>query len=313
MDDGTGSLRKSPDGAAGRDADRAANTLHLQGVVAVITGRLERMHGSTPLQIDRREVSTASGRVVWHLAGSGPPLVLIHGGTGSWTHWLRAIPELASDYRLLMPDLPGFGESDLPPKPIAPEDLARAVRESLDGLLPDLPRLPIVGFSFGSLISGLLAEQMAGRVERLILVGASGLGLPGSRRLPLRRWRNLPPAERASAHRHNLATLMLSEGDAIDAETLALQTANAEAVRLDSRPISAGAHLRDSLRRCPQPLGAIWGAADSVARHDMAERIAILRGIDPDCPLTIIPNAGHWVAHERPAAFAAALRSMITI
>ena len=67
--------------------------------------------------IERRDVATATGRVAWHLAGSGRPLLLVHGGTGSWTHWLRAIPELARGYQLLMPDLPGFGDSDLPPGP----------------------------------------------------------------------------------------------------------------------------------------------------------------------------------------------------
>ncbi len=263
------------------------------------------------LQTDRRVVPTESGHVVWHLAGRGPPLVLIHGGTGSWTHWLRAIPELASDYRLLMPDLPGFGESTLPPGLIGPMDLASAVHESLDTLLPERPSLAVAGFSFGSLVSGLLAEKMPERIERLILVGASGLGLPGSFRLPLQRWRNLPVAERAPVHRHNLATLMLFDAAAIDRETIALQSANAEAVRLDSRPISAKSYLHDSLRRCPQTLGAIWGKADAVARYDMADRIAILRDVDPHCPVTVIPDAGHWVAHERPAAFAAAIRSML--
>jgi 2-hydroxy-6-oxonona-2,4-dienedioate hydrolase len=262
-------------------------------------------------QIYRKELSTASGRVVWHLAGSGPPLVLIHGGTGSWTHWLRVIPELATDFRLLMPDLPGFGESELPPGLVDPEDLATALCESLHDLLPDKPRLPIVGFSFGSLVAGLLAEQMGQRVERLILVGASGLGLRGSFRLPLQRWRNLPPTEREPVHRHNLAILMLCDADAITAETLEIHAKNAEAARFNSRPISAGAYLRDSLRRSPQPLGAIWGSADAVARHDMTDRIAILRDVDPDCTVTVIPNAGHWVAHERPVDFAAALRSMI--
>lgn len=262
-------------------------------------------------EMDRVGLSSPLGRVVWHLAGSGPPLVLIHGGTGSWTHWQRVIPELASRYRLLMPDMPGFGASDLPLGPVGPNDLATALRVSLDSLLADRPRLPIVGFSFGSLVSGLLAEQMPRRVERLILVGASGLGLPGSQRLPLRRWRNVPPVEREPIHRHNLGTLMLSNPDTIDAETLEIHAANAAAARFNSRPVSAGAHLRDSLQRCPHKLGAIWGIDDAVARHDMAKRIALLRDFDPACLVSVIPDAGHWVAHERPAAFATALKSML--
>lgn len=262
--------------------------------------------------IERWEIASGCGRVVWHLAGSGPPLLLVHGGGGSWTHWLRAIPELERDHQLLMPDLPGFGESDPPPGPPDPVVLAGIVREAVDQLVPSGARLVIVGFSFGGLVSGLIAEGMADRVARLVLVGTSGLGLPGSLRLPLRRWRDLAEAERETAHRHNLATLMICDTQMIDEKTVAIQAANAEAARFNSRPFSARPLLRDSLHRGKLPLGAIWGEKDAIAIDDMKERIAILRAADPACPVAIIPRAGHWVAHERPAAFASALRAMAT-
>jgi 2-hydroxy-6-oxonona-2,4-dienedioate hydrolase len=265
---------------------------------------------------ERVATQAPAGEVVWRLAGTGPALLLIHGGAGSWTHWQRAIPHLSQDHRLLMPDLPGFGESGVPPEggdgASRAEVLAEAVMDGLRLLLPDEAPVTVAGFSFGSLIAGLVSERLGRRLCRLVLVGPGGLGLPGSLRLGLRRWRGIDnPAARRAIHRHNLATLMIADPTCIDEETLALQTANAEAARLDSRPISALPVLRDCLWRARPPLAAIWGERDAVALHAMDERIAILREIVPDCAVEIVPRAGHWVAHEQPLAFAAALRRIM--
>ena len=269
------------------------------------------MTGLRDMAIERLEIATRGGRVLWHLAGSGPPLLLIHGGAGSWTHWLRVIPALGDEFRLLAPDLPGFGGSDLPPKPADPRALAAQVREGLDLLLPRESRLAIAGFSFGGLVSGLLASEMAERITRLVLVGPSGLGMPSSLPLPLRSWRGLSACARSTVHRHNLATLMIGREEAIDEETIALQAENAERARINSRPFSAGRHLLESLESERPPLGAIWGGEDAIARHDLHARIAVLRRLDPALPVAVIPGAGHWVAHEQPAAFAAVLKAMI--
>src|SRR5690606_34848395 len=57
-----------------------------------------------------------SGALIWHIWGEGPPLVLLHGGSGSWTHWIRNIPALVdAGFSVFVPDLPGFGDSAAPP------------------------------------------------------------------------------------------------------------------------------------------------------------------------------------------------------
>ncbi|HJS87839.1 MAG TPA: alpha/beta fold hydrolase, partial [Acetobacteraceae bacterium] len=62
--------------------------------------------------------------MVWRLWGSGLPLVLLHGGTGSWRHWVRNI-EAFADHRLVVcADLPGLGCSDMPPDPESPPVMA---------------------------------------------------------------------------------------------------------------------------------------------------------------------------------------------
>lgn len=51
------------------------------------------------------------GTMLWHVFGDGPPLVLLHGGHGSWLHWIRVIHPLAARHRLLIADMPGYGGS----------------------------------------------------------------------------------------------------------------------------------------------------------------------------------------------------------
>ena len=69
-----------------------------------------------------RKVRTpcGDGAMVWRVWGAGEPLVLFHGGSGSWTHWIRNIPELSRHYELWVADIPGLGDSAMPPKPWVP-------------------------------------------------------------------------------------------------------------------------------------------------------------------------------------------------
>ena len=63
----------------------------------------------------RTETPCGEGNMVWRCWGEGPVLVLFHGGAGSWRHWAHNIDVLSREYRLLVPDLPGLGESAFPP------------------------------------------------------------------------------------------------------------------------------------------------------------------------------------------------------
>ena len=66
----------------------------------------------------RRTTPNGAGEVVWHIWGKGDPLVLVHGGTGSWRHWIRNIEYLARDFQIITPDIPGSGDSSSPEPPI---------------------------------------------------------------------------------------------------------------------------------------------------------------------------------------------------
>lgn len=252
------------------------------------------------------------GDIVWRIAGEGPTLVLLHGGAGSWTHWMRNIDDLSHSFRLLVPDMPGFGESDATVPPHDVNVIAAAILEGLNALAGSTASFFLAGFSFGGLIAGRVAAKSGKRVRRLVLVGPGGLGLTSSLSLQLRSWRGLADAdERDDCHRHNLRVLMFASGTEIDAAAVRVQAQNAERARLDSRPISRRPILRETLAELRIPLAAIWGAEDAIVQADLQARIEILRGFDPNCPVEIIPEAGHWVAYERPAEFNAALKTVL--
>jgi 2-hydroxy-6-oxonona-2,4-dienedioate hydrolase len=90
-----------------------------------------------------------AGEMVWRRWGAGHPIVLLHGGSGSWTHWLRIIPALAARAEVWAADLPGLGDSAMPPQPLTPESAGRVVAAGLAQLIPAARRPHLVGFSFG--------------------------------------------------------------------------------------------------------------------------------------------------------------------
>ncbi len=254
----------------------------------------------------RYETPCGSGRMVWRAWGEGTPLVFLHGGSGSWRHWVRNIPYFARTRLVIAPDLPGLGESDLPPVPDNPPAMAAILA---DGLAP-LDRYDLCGFSFGGVMAGCLAATEGNRVRSLTIVGSGGLGLP--RGPPaLVKVRHLAGAEREAAHRANLAALMIADPARIDPLALAIQDWNTRHSRLKSPLISRGTWLREALAAVHCPVGGIWGALDATSFPDIAAREAVMRALHPALRFTAIPGAGHWVAYEAADAFNAALSAML--
>ncbi len=248
----------------------------------------------------------SDGSIVWRRWGSGPALVLLHGGTGSWTHWIRNIPVLGEAHTLWVPDMPGFGDSAAPPKGSRIEALAEIVANGIAKVAAG--PVDLVGFSFGGLVAGHLAAAHPELVRRLVLVGAGGLGLRHHQKLPLVAWRHLKSdAERAAAHRHNLAILMLWSEAKIDALALFIQSENARRSRVNSGPYSRGDVLLEPLSRVQVPVAGIWGRYDSTTVGRLADVEPLLKRANPASTLTIIEDAGHWAIYEQPEAANAAL------
>jgi pimeloyl-ACP methyl ester carboxylesterase len=272
------------------------------------------------LEAQSRRVATpcGDGSMVWHVwdAGSkagGPALVLLHGGYGSWTHWLRNIPALAARRRVIAADLPGTGDSAAAPEPYGGESIAAIVAGGIERLLGGDERFDLVGFSFGGLIGGHVASLLGGRCRTLTLVGAGGLGLMRNpMRGELRHWRSVPdPAEQMALHRENLAILMIADPARIDDLAVHLQAENAMRGRTRSPPIARTDTLARVLPLVRARLAGIWGERDVTAMDDLPARARLLRGIQPAAPFIVIADAGHWVQYEQAAAFDAALLALL--
>jgi 2-hydroxy-6-oxonona-2,4-dienedioate hydrolase len=258
----------------------------------------------------RTESPCGTGAMVWRRWGSGRPLVLLHGGGGSWAHWIRNIPALAATRTVWAPDLPGFGESALPPGGHDADALTGVVEEGLRHVLGD-EACDLVAFSFGAMVAGFIAAQHPQRVRRLVVAGMPGLGVSASKELNFISWRKLTdPAEREAAHRHNLKELMLHHDESIDDLAVALQAENTPRDRTRGRTLAFTDAMVHALRQVRCPVFGIWGEEDVLYRSRHAELRAALQA--PDFrELAFIPDAGHWVAYERAAAFNETLLRML--
>jgi 2-hydroxy-6-oxonona-2,4-dienedioate hydrolase len=244
------------------------------------------------------------GVMVWRCWGDGIPVVLLHGGSGSWTHWLRNIPALlAVGRQVWAPDLPGFGDSATPPggsdadAVLAP--LAMGLRQVLGPASHE-----IVAFSFGSLVAVLLAAQQPSLASRLLLVGLPVLPLVHGRGVALPSMRaTLSPEERAAAQRANLAAIMIHDPLQIGDDTVALQMANAASDRMRARQLVTTDACARAVRALQCDFECVWGEQDVLCRDRWAEVRAVCN-LNPLCAhQTLIASAGHWVQYEKAESF----------
>jgi 2-hydroxy-6-oxonona-2,4-dienedioate hydrolase len=251
----------------------------------------------------RVETPCGDGHMVWHLWGDGPPLALLHGGYGSWTHWIRNVIPLSQTFTVAAPDLPGLGESATPPEPHTAEGLASIVVEGLEVVFPELGGLHIAGFSFGGVLGGHVAAQLGDRVRGFTIVGSNGLGLvrqpTALRRVP----DNASEAEALAVARHNLAALMIADPAKIDELAVYIQAQNAPRGRVKSRRFSRAETLARALPLIKARIDGIWGERDATAYPHLDDRARALRNVQPDARFEVIPGAGHWVQYEAADKF----------
>ncbi|HEX9125166.1 MAG TPA: alpha/beta fold hydrolase [Methylomirabilota bacterium] len=260
----------------------------------------------------RSVAPTGAGSMVWRSWGEGPPLVLLHGASGSWTHWIRNVLPLAERFHVLAPDMPGFGDSDSPPEPHTADGLADLLAASLDVVLPPPMRLDLAGFSFGAIMAGLVAARLARRVSKVVLVGTGGLGLGlGSPRGLARIDASMSREEIRGAHRANLLALMLAKPESADDLAVSLQIENLRRARFKSGTIPQSDVLRRALPLIRARIAGIWGGSDAFAdgRLDACRRV--LTSAQADFDFRVIEGAGHWVPYEAADQINAALFELL--
>lgn len=248
-------------------------------------------------------------RMVWRRWGSGPKLVLIHGGAGSWMHWIRNIEVLARSHTVWAPDLPGFGDSDLPREGLDADTLYPWVSDGIRELIGDDP-FDLVGFSFGGLVAALVAAERPANLRRLVLVSIASMGLLSDNPV-LRPMRGVSdPVERRDILRFNLNALMLHDGNAIDDLAMAVQGASAPRDRVKNRKVV----LTDILLRiCSDwrcPVFSIWGRQDLLYRKQIDKLMSVSARLGL-ADRVVLEDAGHWLQYEKADEFNRVLQEML--
>jgi pimeloyl-ACP methyl ester carboxylesterase len=125
-------------------------------------------------QFEEWQIALHGRRVIYRIAGDGPPVVLIHGMLNSSSHWQSVAMELARDHTVIAPDLIGHGDSAAPRGDYSLGAHAASIRDLLAAIGVD--RASIVGHSLGGGVAMQFFYQFPQRVERLVLISSGGLG-----------------------------------------------------------------------------------------------------------------------------------------
>ena len=140
-----------------------------------------------PGTFEEWEIKLYGRRVVYRVAGQGPPVVLIHGMLNSSSHWRTVALRLAADHLVIAPDLIGHGDSAAVRGDYSLGAHAASIRDLLAAIGVD--RASVVGHSLGGGVAMQFFYQFPQRVERLVLISSGGLGREVS---PLLRTAALP-------------------------------------------------------------------------------------------------------------------------
>lgn len=232
--------------------------------------------------------------------GSGPTLLLLHGGTGSWTHWVRNIEPLSRRFSLVIPDLPGMGESLDVPRDTDLDGYGRYLLAAIDaGLIPSGRKFAVAGFSWGGVVAAWIAANRPRDVYAACLLAPGGFPPQGWHRPPLQ---PVPPgasdAQADAIHRANLELMMISRPERIDALAVAMQRRNHTMTRFKSRFLGYRDTLGPSLRHLQCPALAILPECDPLPRPDTRARADYLRQCVPHIVCHVVADASHWVAFE---------------
>ncbi len=265
----------------------------------------------------QRTTPCGEGEMVWRCWPARSerkqrPAILLHGGSGSWLHWIRNIGPLSADRDVWAPDIPGFGGSARPPDPVGFATIAHIIADGVRQLMPVDERLDLVGFSFGSHTMQYVAAELGDRVGTSVLVTAHMLGpLRAAPSQILERWRDVKDvAVREGILKRNLGALMLAHEASMDA--LALHIYAGDVVRARIRPAKF-IDDRDfaMIERLPCRVAGIAGALDPLGVPSPSAQGDELLKARPDARFHLVENAGHWVAYEAADEVNRVLRDML--
>lgn len=255
---------------------------------------------------------TGGGEMVWRLWGNGPPIVLLHGGYGSFRHYIRNIEPLSRDFTVVAPDMPGFGDSGETPGMVTVDWMAETVATGAREVLGQGTGFRVVGFSFGSVISSHMPGYVGDDMRQLIVVAYNRLGLWELRRPEMKNWREATTHEElVAAQRFNLGQLMFHDTAKIDDLAVYLQIENTKRSRIRSLDVAKTHDLPGRLQHAGIPVAAIWGEHDVTLRTGIANARAAFERLMPGAPMVVVDGVGHWVQYEAADQFNQAVKELV--
>lgn len=280
---------------------------------------------ATGPQVTRHVRLVHGHRRAYLTAGSGPPLLLVHGLGDSSRTWQEAVPLLARSHTVIAPDLLGHGDSDKPRADYSLGGFANGLRDLL--VLLDVPAATVVGHSLGGGVALQFAYQYPERTSRLVLVASGGLGAEVS---SLLRAATLPGAGLAIAAGVRpvvrrpllLAARLAARGGLVDSHDV---EETAQVLQSLADPATRQAFLRtlhsvvdlrgqavssrDRLYLTAEiPTLMVWGGRDPVVPLAHARQVAAQL---PGVQLEVLPRAGHVPHRHDPAGFVRAVTAFV--
>lgn len=270
----------------------------------------ERMLAGLPVSERRLQVAGVSTAVLE--GGGGPPFVLLHGGIEcGGAYWAPVIAGLAASHRLIIPDVPGLGESE----PLARLD-AVAFTEWFAALLRLTcdERPTLVAHSLLGSLAARLAARRGDLLRRAVIYAAPGIGayhMPLRLRIVAMRF-GLRPTERNAERFQRFALLDLNRTLGQDPawfeafSAYAISRAVVPHVNRTMRQLvkTCAKQVPDSeLRRIEVPTALLWGRHDRMVPLALAEKASVRLG----WPLKVVDDVAHVPHIERPGAFLTAL------
>ena len=251
-------------------------------------------------------------------AGSGPAVVMLHGGgpgASGLSNYSRNIDALAANFRVIVPDMPGYGRSV---KGVDQSDPFGYLADMILGLLDELGlgTAHLVGNSYGGAAALRLALDTPHRVDRLVLMGPGGIGT--TRGAPTAGLKSLlsyygdgPSREKLA---HFIRTYLVYDGAAVPDELIDRRYAASidpavvadPPLRRPSGPLALRTLWRMDLTRDPRlkslptPTLVLWGRDDKVNRPAGGP---MLLHTMPNAELVMTSHTGHWMQWERAELF----------
>lgn len=268
------------------------------------------MTTSATADLDSRNIDAAGVATTYLQAGSGRPILMLHGsgpGASALANWQHNIAALAHRFRVLAPDIVGFGGTE------RPDDIVYSLRTWTDHVWSFLDahgivQTSIVGNSLGGRIALQMATDRPDRVEKMVLMGAPGVGMtPTAGLAALRAYQPSHRAMRDLLRNYFAVDPTMITDELVDSRYRASIAGGAhEAYRamfFDSRHAGSQLGITESeARAIATPTLLVHGREDKVVPMDVSVTMV---GLLPNADLHVFSACGHWTQIERADEFTA--------